>query len=89
MIVFTKLIKKSILSSTYWRYIISQLPGGLLAQKLSGKYILYDGIIMTSILSALGAIAFGAIGINMFSKFGVLCAGIKVKFTLIRVMPMT
>lgn len=42
-----------ILSSFYWGYVLAHLPGGLLAQKYGGKYILAFGIFFSGILSLL------------------------------------
>lgn len=42
-----------ILSSFYWGYVLAHLPGGLLAQKYGGKYILAFGIFFSGVLSLL------------------------------------
>lgn len=42
-----------ILSSFYWGYALAHLPGGLLAQKYGGKYILAFGIFFSGVLSLL------------------------------------
>lgn len=40
-----------ILSSFYIGYIITHIPGGLLAQKFGGKYILGLGVLISAMLS--------------------------------------
>lgn len=42
-----------ILSSFYWGYVLAHVPGGLLAQKYGGKYILAFGIFLSGFLSLL------------------------------------
>lgn len=42
-----------ILSSFYWGYVLAHLPGGLLAHKYGGKYILAFGIFFSGVLSLL------------------------------------
>lgn len=42
-----------ILSSFYWGYVLAHLPGGMLAHKYGGKYILAFGIFFSGILSLL------------------------------------
>lgn len=50
-----------ILSSFYVGYILSHIPGGLLAQRFGGKYILGFGIFFSAILSLVtpAAVRFG------------------------------
>lgn len=40
-----------ILSSFYWGYIITHIPGGMLVEKFGGKITLLAGIVATSILT--------------------------------------
>ncbi|CAH2005053.1 unnamed protein product [Acanthoscelides obtectus] len=40
-----------ILSSFYWGYVISHLPGGILSEKFGGKYSLGLGILSTAIFT--------------------------------------
>lgn len=42
-----------ILSSFYWGYVLTHLPGGLLAEKFGGKYSLGIGILSTAIFTLL------------------------------------
>ncbi|XP_063235471.1 LOW QUALITY PROTEIN: putative inorganic phosphate cotransporter [Bacillus rossius redtenbacheri] len=42
-----------ILSSFYWGYVISHLPGGLLAERFGGKYCLGLGILWTAVFTLL------------------------------------
>lgn len=42
-----------ILSSFYWGYVITHLPGGILAEKFGGKYSLGLGILSTAIFTLL------------------------------------
>lgn len=42
-----------ILSSFYWGYVITHLPGGIIAEKFGGKYILSFGILATAIFTLL------------------------------------
>lgn len=42
-----------ILSSFYWGYIITHVPGGMLVEKFGGKLTLLSGIVATSILTCL------------------------------------
>ncbi|XP_021935626.1 putative inorganic phosphate cotransporter isoform X2 [Zootermopsis nevadensis] len=46
-----------ILSSFFWGYVITHLPGGMLAEKFGGKYALGLGILCTAILSILTPLA--------------------------------
>lgn len=38
-----------ILSSFYWGYIITHVPGGILSAKIGGKYTLFLGVAMATI----------------------------------------
>ncbi|KAG5866032.1 hypothetical protein JTB14_029840 [Gonioctena quinquepunctata] len=42
-----------ILSSFYWGYVITHLPGGILAEKFGGKYSLGVGILSTAVFTLL------------------------------------
>ncbi|XP_032684299.1 putative inorganic phosphate cotransporter [Odontomachus brunneus] len=46
-----------ILSSFYWGYVITHLPGGMLAEKFGGKYSLGLGMLSTAIFTLLTPIA--------------------------------
>ncbi|XP_011506274.1 PREDICTED: sialin-like isoform X2 [Ceratosolen solmsi marchali] len=46
-----------ILSSFYWGYIITHLPGGMIADKYGGKYTLGIGILLTAIFTLLTPLA--------------------------------
>lgn len=40
-----------ILSSFFWGYVITHVPGGLLAERFGGKYVLCLGILSTAIFT--------------------------------------
>ncbi|XP_046491031.1 putative inorganic phosphate cotransporter isoform X1 [Neodiprion pinetum] len=42
-----------ILSSFYWGYVFTQIPGGMLADKIGGKYVLGLGILTSAIFTLL------------------------------------
>lgn len=42
-----------ILSAFYWGYVITHLPGGMLAEKFGGKYTLSLGILSTAVFTLL------------------------------------
>lgn len=42
-----------ILSSFYWGYVLTHIPGGVIAEKFGGKYVLGLGILSTSIFTLL------------------------------------
>lgn len=42
-----------ILSSFYWGYVITHIPGGVIAEKFGGKYVLGLGILSTSVFTLL------------------------------------
>lgn len=42
-----------ILSSFYWGYIITHIPGGILVERFGGKVLLLAGIVATSVLTCL------------------------------------
>lgn len=42
-----------ILSSFYWGYVITHIPGGILAEKFGGKYTLSLGILSTAVFTLL------------------------------------
>ena len=46
-----------ILSSFFFGYIITQIPGGWLAARFSGRWIFGVGIVMTAILTLLTPVA--------------------------------
>lgn len=50
---WSETIQGTILSSFYWGYIITHIPGGILVEKFGGKYSLLVGIVCTSFLSFL------------------------------------
>ena len=46
-----------ILSSFFWGYVITHIPGGILAEKFGGKYALGLGILSTAIFTLLTPLA--------------------------------
>lgn len=46
-----------ILAAFFYGYIITQIPGGLLAQKIGGRWVYGIGIVMTAVLTLLTPIA--------------------------------
>jgi ACS family sodium-dependent inorganic phosphate cotransporter len=46
-----------ILSSFYWGYVLTHLPGGIVAEKYGGKHTLGFGILLTSVFTVLTPIA--------------------------------
>lgn len=46
-----------ILSSFFWGYVVTHLPGGILSEKFGGKYSLGLGILSTAIFTLLTPIA--------------------------------
>lgn len=40
-----------ILSSFYWGYVLTHIPGGMIAEKYGGKYVLGLGILCTSVFT--------------------------------------
>lgn len=50
---WSEAIQGVILSSFYWGYIITHVPGGMVAEKLGGKITLLTGIASTSVLTFL------------------------------------
>ncbi len=46
-----------VLSSFFYGYIITQIPGGLLAQRIGGRWVFGIGIVMTAVLTLLTPIA--------------------------------
>lgn len=66
-----------ILSSFYWGYIITQLPGGVLAQRFGGKHVLTLGLFFTAICTMLTplCVQYGKIvsfGFSIFRMEGLL-----------------
>jgi MFS transporter, ACS family, solute carrier family 17 (sodium-dependent inorganic phosphate cotransporter), other len=53
-----------ILSSFFWGYVITHLPGGYLAEKFGGKYTLSLGILSTAIFTLLTPLAIDVGGPN-------------------------
>ena len=50
---WSEAIQGVILSSFYWGYIVTHIPGGMLVEKLGGKITLLAGIAATSVLTFL------------------------------------
>lgn len=50
---WSEAVQGVILSSFYWGYIITHIPGGMLVEKLGGKITLLAGIASTSLLTFL------------------------------------
>ena len=46
-----------ILSSFFFGYIVTQVPGGLLAERFGGRWIFGVGIVMTAVLTLLTPVA--------------------------------
>lgn len=65
-----------ILSSFYWGYVLTHLPGGMLAEKFGGKYSLGLGILSTAIFTLLTPLVVhwgehtGLIVLRIFMGFG-------------------
>lgn len=51
------LVQGIVLSSFFWGYIVTHLPGGMLAEKFGGKYSLGLGILSTAIFTLLTPVA--------------------------------
>lgn len=41
----------------FWGYMVTQIPGGILAEKYGGKYVLGIGILLTDFFSMLTPLA--------------------------------
>ena len=50
---WSEAVQGVILSSFYWGYIITHIPGGMLVEKFGGKLTLLAGIVATSVLTCL------------------------------------
>lgn len=50
---WSETIQGVILSSFYWGYIITHIPGGILVERFGGKVLLLAGIVATSVLTCL------------------------------------
>lgn len=59
-----------ILGSFYWGYIITHIPGGILAEKFGGKYVFSGGLLAAGILTILTPMA---VHLGKFEKRGVFC----------------
>ena len=46
-----------VLSAFFYGYIITQIPGGLLAQRIGGRWVFGIGIVMTAVLTLLTQVA--------------------------------
>ncbi|XP_046750762.1 putative inorganic phosphate cotransporter [Diprion similis] len=67
-----------ILSSFYWGYVVTQIPGGILADKFGGKYTLGIGILSTAIFTMLTPLvveAFDATGLIVLRILMGFCEG--------------
>lgn len=42
-----------ILSAVFWGYVLTQVPGGLLAEKYGGKYVLATGMMLSAVCTLL------------------------------------
>lgn len=42
-----------ILSAFYWGYVITHIPGGMIAERYGGKYVLGLGILSTSVFTCI------------------------------------
>ena len=47
------------LSAFFYGYLVTQIPGGLLAQRVGGKWVFGVGVVMTAILTTLTPFAAG------------------------------
>lgn len=54
---WSEAVQGVILSSFYWGYIITHIPGGMVVEKLGGKIMLLAGIASTSVLTFLTPIS--------------------------------
>lgn len=50
---WSEAIQGVILSSFYWGYIVTHIPGGMLVERFGGKILLLSGIVATSVLTCL------------------------------------
>ncbi|XP_058791446.1 sialin-like [Phymastichus coffea] len=50
---WTEYTQGIILSSFYWGYVLTHLPGGMMAEKFGGKYTLGIGILLTAVFTLL------------------------------------
>ena len=50
-------ITGQVLGSFFYGYILTQIPGGLLAQKIGGRWVFGVGIMMTGVLTLLTPLA--------------------------------
>lgn len=57
MTCFVSSLQGLILSSFYWGYVLTHIPGGMLADKFGGKYTLGLGILSTAIFTLLTPVA--------------------------------
>ena len=67
-----------ILSSFYWGYIVTHIPGGMLVEKFGGKVTLLGGIAATSLLTLLtpGSITLGGSTLLIVNRIVMgLCQG--------------
>lgn len=55
-------IQGVILSSFYWGYIVTHIPGGILVERFGGKVLLLSGIVATSVLTCLTPVSITAGG---------------------------
>lgn len=51
-----------VLSSFYWGYVLSQIPGGLVADRFGGKHTLTAGMVLSIVATALAPVAVRAAG---------------------------
>ena len=40
----------------YWGYIITQIPGGIMAERFGGKWVVGTGVLATAILTAISPV---------------------------------
>lgn len=75
---WSEAIQGVILSSFYWGYIITHIPGGMVVEKLGGKITLLAGIATTSVLTFLtpASIAYGGSTLLIINRVVMgLCQG--------------
>lgn len=58
-----------ILSSFYWGFVITQVPGALLSQRYGGKYVMMFGILFSAICSILTPIVVQESKFSTFFSF--------------------
>ena len=55
-----------ILGSFFYGYIVSQIPGGILAEKFGGKKLYGYGVLVTAILTLISPVVIDNVGVHAF-----------------------